>query len=192
MPECSISYIPVRLKRNNRPIIETFEVGEHLYMRCNPTDLENPYKNISITELSHNRAGLQADILCNPDDVLFSIKTEELVEKYTDKVVCTLRVISLNEGNKYKKVYKQTKKDTGTNQDIEYTGVIELIHEPEPCMYPHCVFRVWVNDEKITYDNHKHTLSKLHEIRAHIKEELASMIISRQVSQTGSPSYSSV
>lgn len=181
MPECSIPYIPERLRRQNRPIIPKFEVGEHLYMRCKLEVIHNPYKGISITELSHNRSGLSTDILCNPDDVLYSIKMEEPFERHSDKEVCTLQIKTLTDDNKYRKSYTENK----NGQD--YVGIIELLHEPEDCMYPHAVFRVWINDEVITYKNHDVTLKKLHKIRNLLKEELASMIIKRQVNQQEFP-----
>jgi hypothetical protein len=181
MQKCSLQYIPSRLQKKNKPIIEQFEVGECLYMRCKPEVLNNPYKDISITELSHNRSGLSNNILCNPDDVLYSIKENEAFEKYFDMEVCTLEIISLNETEKYKKSFTETKNGN------DLTSILEILHEPEPCMYPHSVFRVWLNDEKVTYDNYKTTLKKAHKIRNSIKEELASMIRRRQVSQEDYP-----
>ena len=177
MQECKIPYIPSRLQTNDRPVIEHFEVGECLYMRCKADALNNPYKDISITELSHNRSGLKENILCNPDDVLYSIKEEEEFEKYESRVVCTLEIIHLTINNSYKKVYTENKNGT------IYTGILELLHEPESCMYPHCVFRVWLNGEKVTYNNYKSTLSKVQQIKTRMKEELVSMIRRRQVSQ---------
>jgi hypothetical protein len=109
MQECSIAYIPQRLQQNNKPVIEQFEVGECLYMRCKPAVLKNPYESISITELSHNRAGLRDNILCNPDDVLYSIKLDEPFEKYEGLEVCTLEIKSLNENNRYHKDYSEEK-----------------------------------------------------------------------------------
>ncbi|SFD27066.1 hypothetical protein SAMN05518672_1011380 [Chitinophaga sp. CF118] len=181
VPECGIQYIPERLHRNSRPLIEEFEVGECLYMRCKPEFADNPYKNISIAELSHNRAGLSIDILCNPDDVLYSIKHDEPFEKYEDKEVCTLEIKSLTPNNRYKKTFTQEK-----NGEV-YTGEIELLHDPELCMYPHSIFRVWLNGEKITMDNFSKTIGKLNVIKTQLKEELASMVRRRQVHQEETP-----
>ena len=102
MQECPLPYIPSRLQIKNRLRIEQFEIGEFLYLRCKPEVLNNPYRDISITELSHNRSGLKDNILCNPDDVLYCIKENEAFEKYPDMEVCTLEIISLNEHNKFK------------------------------------------------------------------------------------------
>jgi len=180
MQRCTIPYIPNRLQSIGRKAIEKFGVGESLYLRCRIDLLKNPYKTISITELSHNRSGLPGDVLCNPDDVLYNILEKNNFEKY-ELEVCVLDIKNLNEESKYRKAFNETK--NGQN----YVGVIELIHEPEPCMYPHSVFRIWLNDEKVTYKNYKETLTKVHQIRNSIKEELASMIRQRQVSQYDLP-----
>lgn len=174
-------YIPERLHMKNRSCVETFEVGECLYMRCNPKVVDNPYKEISIAELSHNRAGLAADILSVPEDVLYSIKLDEPFEKYEGKVICTLEIKSLTPEHKYHKTFTQEK-----NGEL-YTSVIELLHDPEECMYPHSVFRVWLNGETITKDNFGKTIGKLNKIRTELKEELASMIKRKQVHQDDVP-----
>ncbi len=183
MQECLLPYIPTRLHTNDKPIIEQFEVGEYLYMRCTLDQLSNPYKSISITELSHNRSGLKDNILCNPDDVLFSITQDEEFGKHENLDICTLEIISLNAGGKFNKLYTESK------NEITYTGRLELLHEPESCMYPHCVFRVWLNNDRVTYDNYKATLKKVQKIKTEMKEELASMIRKKQVSQDDNPTY---
>ncbi len=181
MEECHLSYIPARLHTNDKAIITEFEIGEFLYRRCNPEELENPFKGITIGELSHNRGGLNNNLLCNPNDVLFSIREYEDFQIYEGKVVCPLKIKTLTENSSYIKEYTQTKDNT------EYKCVMQLIHEPEPCMYPHCVFRVWINDTIVTTKNNKTTIDKLTEIRTKLKDELASMIRKRQVSQNDNP-----
>lgn len=181
MQGCAIPYIPTRLQTNNRQPIEEFEIGESLYMRCKSDVLVNPYKGMSITELSHNRSGSNNNILCNPDDVLYNIVPENIFEKYEGLEVCILDIKSLNGDKKYRKYFSETKNGQ------EYTGAIELLHEPEPCMYPHSVFRIWVNNEKVTYENYKETLTKVNKIRNSIKEELASMIRKRELRQDDTP-----
>jgi len=181
MQECTLPYIPSRLHTKNNPIINTFDIGEFLYRRCRIDEIKNPFKSISITELSHNRGGLKSQTLCNPDDVLYSIREIEDFQRYSDKVVCTLVIKSLNVSKGYKKVYTQTKNDE------LYTCYLELLHEPVPCMYSHCVFRVTINGNIITYDNHQEILKKLSQIRNQLKEELASMVLQNQVSQDDNP-----
>jgi len=109
MQQCSLNYIPERLHQNDKLPINFFEVGEFLYRRCDKKDLDNPFKTISITELSHNRSGLKGNVFCNEPDVLFNINADEVIEKYNDKVVCVLEIKNLNENNTYKKTYTQEK-----------------------------------------------------------------------------------
>ena len=155
--------------------------GEFMYRRCKPEDIENPFMNISITELSHNRSGSKNSILSIPEDVLFNIVPSQDKEKHEDLVVAKLMIVSLNEENKYLKQYEQIK------DGQKSIARMELLHEPEPCIYPHCVFRVWINDNMVTYDNYKFTLNKLKQLKTEIKEELASMIIREQISQNDAP-----
>ena len=60
---CTLDYIPSQLKTCEKPIIDNFEVGEALYRRCTVEELQNPFRNITIGELSHNRKGLKSNIL---------------------------------------------------------------------------------------------------------------------------------
>ncbi len=177
MQNCNLDYIPDRLHTNNRPIINKFNVGQLLYHRASPEIIENPYKTVTIAELSHNLGGHPEKILSLPEDVLFSIKEEEDFEKYTDKEICTLRIISLNNLNQYDKDFSQEKNGE------KATAKIKLLHDPVGCMYPHCVFRVWLNGTIVTYKNYKQTLNKWKKIRTELKQELASMIIHRVISQ---------
>lgn len=177
MKECNLPHIPSRLHTNQRPIIKAFEVDEFLYRRCKPEELENPFKTVSIRELSHNRSGLEQNILCNPEDVLFNIIQDDDKERYEEMVVCTLKIKSLTDDNKYKKNYEQIKGGK------TYTCQMELLHEPEPCMYPHCVFRIFIDGIVVDKDNYDITIKKLNEIRTRLKEELASIIFRREVRQ---------
>ncbi len=98
-------------------------------------------------------------------------------KRYIDKEVCTLRIISLNEKNQYEKEFTQEK-----NGHLA-TARIKLIHDPVPCMYPHCIFRIWLNGVVVTFGSYKQTLKKWRKIRTELKQELASMIIQKAVSQ---------
>ncbi|HUZ60475.1 MAG TPA: hypothetical protein VMU83_17020 [Hanamia sp.] len=181
MQECLLHYIPNPLHTNERQIIDEFEVNENLYKRCKAEDLKNPYRADTLSELSHNRSWLIGDILCNPDDVLYNIKPGENDEKYEDLKVCTIRIKDLNKKNRYKKNFSEIK-----NGEI-FNAVIELLHDPIPCMYPHSVFRIWLNGEIITYENYTRTLKRVHQIRNSIREELASMIRKKELSQKDKP-----
>ena len=83
----------------------------------------------------------------------------------------------MNHHNQYNKEFSQEKNGQNT------TARIKLIHEPKPCMYPHCTFRIWLEGTIVTCDNYKQTLKKWRKIRTKLKDELASMIIQRVVSQ---------
>ncbi len=129
---CQLNYIPDKLRTNNREPFQTFHVGELLFMRCAPDKLSNPYNSITISDLSHNRRGSEENPVSESEDVLYNIRPDIDFEKYTDKVVCTIRILDLNADNKYDKSFTEDGN----------TATIRLIHEPEPCMYPHCVFRI--------------------------------------------------
>jgi len=181
MYNCQLRYIPINLHYESKSIIFEFEIGEFLYRRCKPEELENPFQSISITELSHNRSGDAKNPLCAENDVLYNISNDEN-ERYINRVVCTLEIKSLNENKGYKKTYSQQKNDK------KYFCSMELIHEPDPFMYPHCVFRISINDETITYENYDSTIKKLNQIRNQLKDELASMILRKQISMNDNPS----
>jgi hypothetical protein len=114
-------------------------------------------------------------------DVLFNIRHDNPQERYVDFEICTLKIKSLNEEMFYRKHFSETK------QDIVYNATMELLHDPHECMYPHSIFRVYFNDEIVTYDNYKVTIAKHQKIKTSIKEELASMIRRREVQQDGFP-----
>lgn len=180
MKDCSLAYIPDRLKTNGREAVE-FKVGEKIYRRTTEADLKDPYTKISVCELSHNRAG-EDDSISIEEDVLFSIKEAEPFEVYEERKVCTLVIKSLNDENKFHKSYTQQQKD-GT----DITGELILVHDPDPCMYPHCVFRVMVGGEIVDFKNYKATIGKLTYIRSYIKDELKAMIIQKIIDQNNNP-----
>lgn len=174
--QCELQYIPERLKTLDKPIVNIFSIGELLYYRCKRDDLDNPYKGLSIAELSHNRSGIDNNI-SELEDVLYNIVPEKGVEKF-DLEVCILKIVDLTNDNKYHKEFPEE-----PHEKITSKATMDLLHEPEPCMYPHCVFRVHLNGEKITRDNYKTTLNKSPEIQSMIKQELAKMILRQEISQ---------
>ncbi|HRG00812.1 MAG TPA: hypothetical protein PKZ75_06830 [Bacteroidia bacterium] len=172
---CTLAHVPPRLHQLEKPAINHFEIGEEIYRRCTPVELENPFKGISICELSHNRQGLAGNIISQPQDALINITG--VGENTYDKVVCTLVIRDINEQlGTYCKEFNQEKDKTLHNAKLQ------LIHEPDNCMYPHCVFRVWLDEELITYDNYN-LVDKLKQIKTQLKSALASMIIQKQISQ---------
>lgn len=177
---CTLTYIPDRLHSTNKQPITQFSVGEFLFRRCKPEELANPFAAISLTELSHNRSGLREQALSLPDDVLFNILENDPVEIY-ELEVCPLEIIDLNESNQYSKFFEEEK--NGERIIVR----MDLLHDPAPCMYPHCIFRIWVGDIVVNFDNYKASLGRYNQIRTKIREELASMIVTKNISQESCP-----
>lgn len=169
-------YIPNHLYSNNKPIINLFNIGDVLYHRCSYEKLGNPYLSITITDLSHNIGVNNGNVISSKEDVLYSIKRDELIQKY-DQAICELEIVSLNVNSNYHKFFYQIKNEK------EIKGEIKLLHQPVPFMYPHCIFRVWIDDVIVTYDNYKASLKKVNEIRTAIKHEFTKMIRRQEISQ---------
>lgn len=180
MPGCYLNYIPDRLHWNNRPVITEFAVGDIIYRRCFPEELDNPYATISLADLSHN-IGTNAEVVISYEkDVLLSIRPDEEFENYEDKITCTLVIKSLNPNNCYNKPFGPVKKG-----NVDYQATMEFIHNPDTCMYPHSVFRIIMNGSEVTMDNYKQTLGNksLSKLRTLIRDEIASMIRRRVIEQ---------
>lgn len=169
---CKLTYIPNRLHTNDRPPIESFGVGELLFRRCRPDEINNPY-NCTLAELSHNRKGLDDNQLSQESDVLYNIRPDVNIQIFNDMVVCPIKIKDLNSIGLYDKLF---------NDENGNIARILLIHEPETCMYPHCVFRIWYNDELATFENRPYTKNR--KIRIKLKDEFVSMIVTQTLSQT--------
>lgn len=174
MCECKLEYIPKRLHKNGRIAIGEFQNGERLYFRCNPNEIDNPYLKISLADLSHNRSGFPVGNLSERDDVLWNIVQSKNFERHTDKGICTLEIEKM-EYNKYHKSFTQDKNGTVN------TAYFELIHDPEECMYPHCIFKLTLNGEHIKIETYKESLKRLSEIKDQIKHDLAAMILTEKL-----------
>jgi len=170
MPNCTLNYIPKPLHWNEKPVLTEFQVGDLIFRRCNPNELENPFKSISLRDISNNLGTNLGNIISEKDDVLFNIVPEDEIEKYAGKVVCVLEIKSLTQNNQYEKNFFELK--DGNNNNC----TMQLIHDPLCCMYPHCIFRIWVNNVVVTKENYEVTLSKLNKLRTAIRQELATMI----------------
>lgn len=177
MSDCRLNYIPDRLHWDSRPIKEEFNVGDILYRRCEHDELENPYLKISLVEISHNLGTCGEEVISESHDVLFSIREDEQFEKYSDKEIATIEIKKLNEAGQYKKSFTQIKNGG------EVTGYITLIHDPVSCMYPHSIFRIYYNDTCVGFENYRQTLQKANQIRTSIREELAFMLIRKELWQ---------
>jgi hypothetical protein len=170
MPNCELNYIPEPLHWNEKPVLTEFQVGDLIFRRCNPKELENPFQAISLRDISNNLGTNLGNIISEKDDVLFNIVPEDEIERYKDKVVCTLEIKSLTANNQYIKYFQELKNGNTNN------CTIQLLHDPLCCMYPHCIFRIWVNGEVVTKENYEVTLNNFNKLRTLIRQELATMI----------------
>ena len=174
--ECTLQYIPERLHNNiDREIISKYSVGDIIYRRSSERELNNPFASISLYEISNNIGSNCLKIISLEKDVLYNILKDNRFETYDDKVVCTLKIKSLNEDYQYFKVFNVEK-----NQ-IKYKCTLALIHDPIPCMYPHCLFRIILNNEVVVKDNYNDTLKRIKELRTKIRHELATMVYRRSI-----------
>lgn len=174
---CNLDYIPSHLHTNDKPIIDTFFIGEELYYRCKPENLKKPYDIISLYDISHNR-NFNEDIV-KSESVYFNILENVPIEKYTELNHVTLLISQLsNNTTFYKKISKKN------NQEIDFVVEITLKHDPVPCMYPHSVFEIRLNNEVICKENYNSTLNLkkgenkkiLSDLRSEIRQELTSII----------------
>jgi hypothetical protein len=95
-------------------------------------------------------------------------------EKYENLNFITLQIKNIK-GNTF---YKSIEKENPNNEIVKLE--LFLKHDPIPCMYPHSVFEIKVNDVTITNDNYENTLGKRNmfysNLRNEIRQELTSII----------------
>jgi hypothetical protein len=176
--ECSLPQIPARLHASGRPALPIFEVGELLYRRCKPEEVENPYAAISLTDLSVNRTG-PAEIapLCEAQDVLRNFSDSDSQEWIADQVAVTMAIKEVNQVGTYR--YEATQPDG----EITDTCILELAHAQEPCNYSHSAFKLFLNGEEVTFANYKSTLGekKRRKFRDQCRFELSKMILKGEI-----------
>ncbi len=182
MGRCTLAHIPDRLHNTEeKQLINTFCIDDLLYRRIKENILENPYANISLTDLSHN-IGMNGSMeISKKSDVLFSIVADNEIEVYEDEVLA-LKIISLNQDALYNKLFACLK-----NTDL--TARIVLSHDPVCCMYPHCVFKFFVSDnqdmeEEVTFANYRNTLGhkRFKHLREQLRHEISLMIVREEIS----------
>lgn len=177
---CLLKHIPEHLRTNEKPTEHTFKVGGELYRRSSEKELDNPFASISIVDVSVNRGELNGKKISEEKDVLLNIRSND-PEAY-DQNVCLLKIKDLKEDNTYNKMFEQEK------GGIMIKANFILSHVPEPCMYPHCAFRVFLDGIEINdFQLYKDTIGKLNKIRTALKQDLATMIVQREVSQSKRP-----
>ncbi len=171
---CNLVYIPQYLHTDDKLPLSIFSVGEKLFYRCLPQNLERPYDKISLKDISHNR-NFSDDNIFGSDCVMYNTDASKGFEKYEDFNFVTLCIKSLNDKETY---YKELIK---TNHEGEIFKVeMYLKHDPLPCMYPHSVFEIKLNDLIVTDDNYNQTIGRdnkfFSNIRSEIRQELTSII----------------
>jgi hypothetical protein len=183
---CTLDYIPERLKTQDDSLTyDIFALEDILYRRVTQSQVDDPFGNISLTDLSHNIGTILGNEISKSKDVLYSILIEEDFEIYLDYRPLELKIISLNENDCYDKVFVCEKNE---NNKVR----IKLQHAPVCCMYPHCVFQFFIieadsTETEVTFDNYKVTLGSkpFKYLRNILRQELSLMIIRKEISFEG-------
>jgi hypothetical protein len=174
MQNCNLPYIPIHLHSVGKNIINSFSIGEELYYRCNLNECTKPYQNISLYDVSHNRNFNDCQTYPK-DDVLFNIDPNNPEERVLGKHINTTLIKSLSINNTFEK-------SLVSESDKNITAHIKLIHDPNPCMYSHCVFEISLNQIVINKQNYSSELNKSNKtyknLRRDIRQELTSIIYS--------------
>jgi hypothetical protein len=134
---CSELNIPEYLHTNDRPPDIHFTDNEKLFRRFAQTEQNQPtikdgkltHASLSLKEMSVNREKYSRE----PQDVLYNIKTGEHFLAHGICIFESGKVTALNYTHPaLPKVYR-----------------LQLVHEPEPCMYPHSVIAILENGIRI-------------------------------------------
>jgi len=181
--ECSLPRIPSRLHCSGRPALPSFEVGELLYRRCKPDEIENPFAKISLVDLSVNREGPK-DVapLCEPQDVLRDFSAEANQDWLpTDEVAVALEIMQVNEEG----TYRYQSELPGNPAPATATCVLQLAHDREPCNYSHSAFKLYLNGVEVSFSNYEETdgmgANKYRKFRTQCRFELGRMLIKGQI-----------
>jgi hypothetical protein len=181
--ECSLLQIPPRLHANGRAALLRFEVGERLYRRCKPDEIENPFAKISLVDLSVNREGpKEVAPLCEPQDVLRDFSAESAEEWLpAGEVAVALEVMEVNEEG----TYRYESELPGSPAPATATCVLQLAHDQEPCNYSHSAFKLFLNADEVTFDNYDEKeglgAKKYRKFRTQCRFELGQMLLKGQI-----------
>ena len=181
--ECSLARIPARLHTQGRPALPRFEVGELLYRRCQPAEIENPFAAISLVDLSVNREGPQGlSPLCEPPDVLRDFSAQATQDWLTTgEVALALQVMEVNENA----TYRYQSELPGAPLPATATCVLELAHDREPCNYAHSAFKLHLNSREVSFANYHEKeglgANKYRKFRTQCRYELGRMLVKEQV-----------
>lgn len=180
MEECSLPRIPDHLHSKGRPDLPLFEVGEYLYRRCKPLEVEDPFATVRLTDLSVNRQGPTNNRpLCEPEDVLRDFSVDAQRDWIEEQKAIALTIKEVNEQATYR--YETSLVDDAGK--VTAVCVMVLVHDQEPCNYAHCAFQLWFNEEEVTRENYKKGFGRnqYNDLRDRCKFQLARMIKKRAV-----------
>lgn len=171
---CELDYIPSHLHSNDRPIVESFSIGEKLYYRCLPKNLSKPYDNINLRDISHNR-NFCDDEQYGSDCVLWEAVGNKDFQRYEEHNFIELLIEKISE-NTYHKRFSKNNPNNNENFVVE----ISLKHDPIPCMYLHSVFEIKMNGVIVTEENYNTGFGKRNQFfnlyRNEVRQELTSMM----------------
>jgi hypothetical protein len=172
---CDLPHIPERLHTQQRPVLEEFFIEEELYWRCKP-EIDLPYQEISLTEISHNRQGNSDNPFSISTDVLWNTDRNKDFEKYEYDII-VLKIKELNPDSNYTKEFKEMAGEE------ELKVLVQLIHDPIACNYAHSIFRYIYDGLIVTFENYKQTIghNRTKRLRIHCKLELQAMILRREL-----------
>lgn len=172
--DCNLSYIPEHLHFKDKNINNYFSVGEKLFYRCLPQNLQKPYDNINLKDISHNRNFCDDDLF-GTECVKYNIDPTNKFEKYDEYNIVTLLITKLDVNQTYSKTFVKI-----NHEQKSHCILIYLKHDPIACMYPHSVFEIILDGVVVDSQNYKETIGKSNKffsnIRSEIRQELTSMI----------------
>jgi len=179
---CTNPFIPERLKTKGRPDLPDFSIGEKLFRRCAVENIDNPFDDFKLYDVSINRELGQSIVLSEANDVLRSPNPSSELEIYIKGAIVALVIKELCPVllTTYSKEITDDGID-GANQPYNHSCVITLLHNKIPCNYSHCVFQIEFNKELVTKENYKNSLGKSNatcrKLRTKCKLEFEKMVM---------------
>jgi hypothetical protein len=166
---CNLEYIPKHLHTDDKPVKDVFEIGEKIFYRCKPEILNKPYDNISLQDISHNR-NFNDDENYGSENVFYNINEHDERIKYEGLNFIVFYIKNLSNNITYSKTINHN----------NLKAILTLKHTPEPCMYPHSVIEISINDIVVNKNNYSEILGKKSQTFSHlrglIRQELTSII----------------
>ena len=179
---CQISYIPRRLHSEDKPEIPTFRLGELIYRRCR--DIDNPFDEIKLWDVSCNRQGTVENPICEIDDVLYNLEPDNGKGERLNEDIVVLEIKELSGNNTYEKTFEEEGLD-GNGNMITNSCLMKLLHDRLSCNYSHCIFQCTFNGIIVTNENYKITIGRkgtsISQLRTTCKLALAEMIIRKEI-----------